>query len=309
MTQLVELLRPKALAWKRLIGRGDWAWRFRNEGGVAFGLVASGTCWLQPKGGDERQLRPGDCLFMAGPSTWTLRKGDGAPVLDFEDVYPMPSKGNLPVTADKGEVHIIGGHFEFDSANEGLLTALLPPVLVVQPGGGKEQPRLAGLFALIDAEASADRPGRLSMLTRLMEMVLIDVLRTPPERLTKPRGGMIAGLADPRISIALRAFHADVGGDWSVEALAHAAGMSRSRFSGRFTETVGEPPMTYVLHWRMACARDALRIGIKSLDQIAQAIGYGSASAFSTAFSRNVGQSPARYGRGALAKSESRSSE
>ncbi|KIZ45355.1 MULTISPECIES: AraC family transcriptional regulator [Rhodopseudomonas] len=297
LTQLVELLRPKALAWKRMMGRGDWAWRFHSQSGVAFGLVVRGACRLRPRDGGERPLGVGDCLFITGPSTWTLQNGDGAPVLDFDDVHPVLPSGTWPETADEGEVHIVGGHFDFDSANEGLLPALLPPIVVVQPGDGEEQRRLTDIFAMIDREASADRPGRLSMLTRLMEMVLIEMLRTPLARAGDWPGGMIAGLADPKIGRALRAFHADVRGDWSVEALAGAAGMSRSRFSRRFMETVGEPPMSYVLHWRMACARDALRAGLKSLDQIAEAIGYGSASAFSTAFSRTMGQSPARYGR------------
>ena len=138
LTQFVELLRPKALAWKRMIGRGDWAWRIRSEGGLAFGLVVRGACRFRPQDGGERQLGTGDCLFMAGPATWTLQSGDGAPVLNFDDVYPVLPSDTWPEPADDSEVHIVGGHFDFDSANEGLLAALLPPIVVVRPGGCAE---------------------------------------------------------------------------------------------------------------------------------------------------------------------------
>lgn len=104
---------------------------------------------------------------------------------------------------------------------------------------------------------------------------------------------MLTGLTDPQIASALRAFHADIRRSWSVASLSAEARMSRSVFSQRFTSLVGQPPMTYALHWRMAVACDALRFSGRSLDEIALAAGYGSASAFSTAFTkRSAGHRP-----------------
>ena len=162
--------------------------------------------------------------------------------------------------------------------------------------GSGDGGRLTGVLAMIDAEASAVRPGQQAVLSRLLEIVLIELLRTP-EMLPGQQRGMLTGLTDPQIASALRAFHADIRRSWSVASLAAEARMSRSVFSQRFTSLVGQPPMTYALHWRMAVACDALRFSGRSLDEIALAAGYGSASAFSTAFTRTVGRPPVRFAR------------
>jgi transcriptional regulator GlxA family with amidase domain len=108
---------------------------------------------------------------------------------------------------------------------------------------------------------------------------------------------MLTGLTDPQIAMALRAFHDNIRRNWSVASPASEARMSRSIFSERFTSLVGQPPMTYVLNWRIAVARDALKRGERSVDEVAAATGYASASAFSTAFTRTVGLPPTRYAR------------
>jgi transcriptional regulator GlxA family with amidase domain len=172
----------------------------------------------------------------------------------------------------------------------------LSPVLHVRASGSGVDGRLAGVFAMIDAEASTTRPGQDAVLSRLLEIVLIELMRAP-EMLSGQQRGMLVGLTDPQVASALRAFHADIRRGWSVSSMATEANMSRSVFSQRFMSLVGQPPMTYALHWRMAVAREALRFSGRSLDEIALATGYGSASAFSTAFTRTVGRSPARFAR------------
>ena len=298
LTQLVELLRPRALLWKHMVGQGDWAWRFPADSGVIFGRVVSGCCRFQLPGTAEQSLEPGDCVLLTEPPAWILRggAGDGA-IAALEDLpadtaSPEPGRGD----DDTDQVRVVGGHFEFDPVNKELLTAFLPPVVHIpsrDPGDGG---RLAGVLALIDAEASAPRPGQQAVLSRLLEIVLIELLRTP-EMLPGQQRGMLTGLTDPQIASALRAFHADIRRSWSVASLSAEATMSRSVFSQKFTSLIGQPPMTYALHWRMAVACDALRFSGQSLDEIALATGYGSASAFSTAFTRTVGRSPARFAR------------
>jgi AraC-like DNA-binding protein len=298
LTQLVELLRPRALLWKHMVGQGDWAWRFPADSGVIFGRVVSGCCRFQLPGTAEQSLEPGDCVLLTEPPAWILRggAGDGA-IAALEDLpadtaSPEPGRGD----DDTDQVRVVGGHFEFDPVNKELLTAFLPPVVHIpsrDPGDGG---RLAGVLAMIDAEASAPRPGQQAVLSHLLEIVLIELLRTP-EMLPGQQRGMLTGLTDPQIASALRAFHADIRRSWSVASLSAEATMSRSVFSQKFTSLTGRPPMTYALHWRMAVACDALRFSGQSLDEIALATGYGSASAFSTAFTRTVGRSPARFAR------------
>jgi AraC-like DNA-binding protein len=298
LTQLVELLRPRALLWKHMVGQGDWAWRLAADSGVVFGRVVSGCCRFQLPGTAEQSLEPGDCVLLAEPPTWILRGGAGdAAIVAFENLptdNASPEPG--PSEDDTNQVRIVGGHFEFDSVNKELLMAFLPPIVHIRARGSGDDGRLTGVLAMIDAEASATRPGQEAVLSRLLEIVLIELLRTP-EMLSSQQRGMLAGLTDPQIASALRAFHADIRRSWSVASLSAEARMSRSVFSQRFTSLIGQPPMTYALHWRMAVACDALRFSGRSLDEIALATGYGSASAFSTAFTRTVGRSPARFAR------------
>jgi transcriptional regulator GlxA family with amidase domain len=125
--------------------------------------------------------------------------------------------------------------------------------------------------------------------------LLIEALRADQGKEMPP--GLLRGLADARVAEALRHMHGDPKRSWTVADLAHQAGMSRSAFFDRFTRAVGLRPMEYLLGWRMAVAKDLLRSRDIALDEVARRVGYGSASTFSTAFSRHVGQPPGRYAR------------
>ena len=300
VTHLIGLLHPRSFLWKELIGAGAWEWRFSALDGVVFGYVVSGRCRFEVPGAGEHEMGPGDYLLLTNPRPWFLRGGRGpADSVDFDTAYAEMGNGELPAGEGDGEVtRMVAGHFEFDPVNAGLLASLLSPVVRLPAGQCGERELLPRVLAMIEAEATSDGPGREAVMSRLLEIMLIELLRTP--QLASSRRGMLSGLADPPIAAALRAFHSDIGVPWSVAAMAAEARLSRSAFSDRFTSVVGEPAMTYVLNWRMAVARDALTVGRKNVAQVAAATGYGSASAFSTAFSRVVGVSPLRYAQGAL---------
>jgi transcriptional regulator GlxA family with amidase domain len=155
--------------------------------------------------------------------------------------------------------------------------------------------RLSTLVRLFGEEANHQQAGRELILERLVELLLVESLRATPAKHSQK--GLLRGLADRRIAEALRQMHAAPERSWTVEQLARKAGLSRSAFFGRFTRTVGLRPMEYLVTWRMAVAKDLLRQGSLSLDEVARRAGYGSASTFSTAFSRHVGQPPGRYAR------------
>jgi transcriptional regulator GlxA family with amidase domain len=128
-----------------------------------------------------------------------------------------------------------------------------------------------------------------------VEVLLIEALRARPADDAPP--GLLRGLADPRLAPAIRQMHNDVARSWTVAALARTSALSRSAFFERFTRIVGQTPMEYLLVWRMAVAKDLLHRQDISVGEVAERVGYGSASTFSTAFSRHVGQPPGRYGR------------
>jgi AraC-like DNA-binding protein len=158
--------------------------------------------------------------------------------------------------------------------------------------------RLRRITDLILDEHSAVRAGRDALLHRLLEVMLVEALRWPSfGRETLP-SGLIAGLRDWQIFGSLRAMHSDVRHGWTVSQPAKGVGMSRSAFAARFAATVGCAPMEYLSRWRMSLARDALSRGGKSRDDLAEEIGYQSASAFSTAFRRRLGCPPGAFSRG-----------
>jgi AraC-like DNA-binding protein len=303
LTETVRLLRPKALTWKQAEQAGDWTLRFPGHAGMSFCLIAAGSCRLEMAGHQPRLLDQGDYLLLAAPPAWTLGHAEAVTSVDFEAPHasPDPHPTSQPSWANRGDTRtvtrLIGGHFGFDDANADLITTLVPAIAHIrssEPGAT----RLRSMLGLVDEEASSDRPGRTVVLERLLEIMLVEAIRHTSDSCGEVRHGLLAGLADRQLAAALRALHDDIRRQWTVAQLADVAGSSRSVFAERFNRIVGMPPIDYLTQWRMALAKDALRSGAGRLNEIAFACGYQSASAFSTAFSRVVGCSPARYAGG-----------
>ncbi len=187
-------------------------------------------------------------------------------------------------------MRLLGGYFVFATEDAGLLVSLLPAQVHVR---GAE--RLSILVRLLTEEAAEQRAGRDLVLARLVEVLLIEALRLTQRPDAPP--GLLRGLADQRLAEAIRVMHGNPARSWTVAELAKAAGLSRSAFFERFTRNVGLAPMEYLLAWRMAMAKDLLRSHNAEIADVAERVGYGSASTFSTAFSRHVGQAPGRYAR------------
>jgi transcriptional regulator GlxA family with amidase domain len=133
------------------------------------------------------------------------------------------------------------------------------------------------------------------MLGRLVEVMLVEAMRQATAGRAPP--GLLQGLGDARLAPALKQLHARVAHPWTVGELAMTAAMSRSAFSERFTQRVGMAPMEYLQAWRMEIAKRLLRGERMPVSAVAERVGYGSTSTFTVAFSRRVGQSPARFAR------------
>jgi transcriptional regulator GlxA family with amidase domain len=187
-------------------------------------------------------------------------------------------------------VRLLGGYFVFESPDAELLVSLLPTLVHVR---GVE--RLSTLVRFLVEESSERRSGRDLILSRLVEVLLIEALRSTQGERAGP--GLLRGLSDPRLAAAIRQMHRNPARSWTVAELAKEAALSRSAFFDRFARAVGLAPMEYLLAWRMALAKDLLRREDLGVATVAERVGYSSASTFSTAFSRHVGQPPARYAR------------
>jgi AraC-like DNA-binding protein len=292
LAQIIELLKPRTVFSKGISGAGRWGVRYSAFGHPGFCAVVEGSCRLAVDGEEPATLEQGDFVLLPATPAFTMS--------GFEPVRPKLIDPKTAAAATEEirhgrqdgppDVRMIGGYFIFDSADAALLVSLLPAMIHVR---GVE--RLSVLVRLVGEEASSSAYGRELVLSRLVEVLLIEALRAAQTERAPP--GLLSGLADPRLAAAIRQMHGDAERSWTVAELAQEAGMSRSVFFDRFTRIVGQRPMEYLLAWRMAVAKDLLRSEDIALDEVARRVGYGSASTFSTAFSRHVGQPPGRYAR------------
>ncbi|HEY0708332.1 MAG TPA: AraC family transcriptional regulator [Polyangia bacterium] len=291
LSEVIRLLQPKAVFSKQISGAGRWGVRYSESGFPSFAAVLEGGCRLAVDKEPAITLQAGDFVLLPTTPGFVMSGFEPAkPVLVDPKSAQTSGEVRHGTRGGRPDVLILGGYFLFESPDAGLLVSLLPAVIHVR---GVE--RLATLVRLVGDEAGQQRSGRDLILTRLVEVLLIEALRSAPGDEARP--GLLRGLADARIAPALRQMHAELARAWTVPQLAKAAGLSRSAFFERFSRTVGIAPMEYLLNWRMAVARDLLRRRDVGIAEVAERIGYGSASTFSTAFSRHVGQPPRQYAR------------
>lgn len=292
LVQVIELLRPRTVFSKGMSGAGRWAVSYSEFGHPGFCAVLEGRCRLAVAGEQPVVLEAGDFVLLPATPAFTMSGLEPATPRKLEPVLAQGPGEEVRHGRPDGpaDVRMQGGYFLFDSPDAELIVSLLPAMVHVH---GNE--RLSTLVRLFGDEAGRQRDGRDLVLTRLVEVLLVESLRAARGRAAPP--GLLRGLSDERVAEALRQMHGDPERSWTVEDLAREAGLSRSAFFERFARTVGLRPMEYLHGWRMAIAKDLLRSGSIALDEVARRVGYGSASTFSTAFSRHVGQPPGRFAR------------
>lgn len=153
---------------------------------------------------------------------------------------------------------------------------------------------LHDVIALLSRELATSTPGQQTVLDRLLDVLLVLAMRACFQRSANaPR--WYRASADPRLSPALSAMHADAAHPWTVPELAAVSGLSRAAFARSFQQALGQAPMQYLTDWRMTLARDHLRTGELTLAQIAARTGYASPYAFAAAFRRHHGQPPGQW--------------
>lgn len=292
LADVITLLRPRAVNSKVISGAGSWAVRYSEFGQPSFCTMLEGECVLAVDGQAPLTLLAGDFVLMPITPGFTLSGLAPAVPVFIDPKLQSPPEGELRHGRRTGppDARMLGGYFAFDSPDAALMVSLLPSLLHMR---GVE--RLSLLVQLVAEESGAQRPGRDLVLGRLVEVLLIEALRSAPNEGAPP--GLLRAMADTRLATAMRHMHGDPARPWTVDELAKKAALSRSAFFERFSRAVGLPPMEYLLAWRMAVAKDLLRRNDVALAEVAERVGYSSASTFSTAFSRHVGLAPGRYAR------------
>jgi AraC-like DNA-binding protein len=164
-------------------------------------------------------------------------------------------------------------------------------------GDGQASALLRELLQAGVRETLASRPGAESMLAKLAELMFVEALRRYAEALPPEGRGWLAGVRDAQVGRALALLHGDPGRSWTVDELAREVALSRSALAERFAALVGEPPIQYLMRWRLALAARTLRSGGEAIARVAQRSGYESEAAFSRAFKREFGMPPAAWRR------------
>jgi AraC-like DNA-binding protein len=287
--EVVALLQPSLPFSKATSGSGAWRIEAAGGGQPLFVVILEGSARLTVGGQEPVDLLENDFLLVPAADHFTMasREPDGNGL----DLSPITHRAGETRHGDPDglpNMRALVGRLAFGSPDAALLVALLPSLVNVR--GLK---RLATMVQLIRSEALEERPARAMVLEYLLQVLLIEALRSASDSVASP--GLLRGLADGRLSAAIRHMHEAPDRDWTIEQLANQAGLSRSVFFQRFRREVGVPPMEYLLSWRMALAKNLLRRREGGIKEIAQRVGYGSASAFSVAFARFVGMPPTHY--------------
>ncbi len=274
--------------------------------------IVEGSVWLRGPRGEARMLAAGDTVvlprgaseasydFVSAPGVAAYPADDlwrGARMPRFEPGARIDGPGVLRWGGGGALTRIVSTAFAFEDRLRGPLVDSLPDVMVVRANeAGSDFVEMLLRFPVSSGAQRA--PGFGAMATQTARLLLLHVVRT--FALSRDGGkGWLYALSDAGLSRALGCIHRQPAQQWSVAALAHAAGMSRSAFAKRFHDTLGQSPMRYLCEWRIHLAREALASGRSTITSVAHDVGYSSEAAFRSAFRRATGLQPRAYRRSA----------
>jgi AraC-like DNA-binding protein len=312
LSDVLRVFRVTGAALLRGDFRAPWSWvtppasaiaRMLHPGAtrlVIFHIVAEGGCWVEVAGNPRVALEAGDVVGFPHGHVHTMGGGAGAVTVPIASLFPPQPWNELPVLRQGGTgalTRIVCVYLRCDEFVFNPLLDSLPEVLVARPRQeGAAQWLRTNLHYMI-AEANGGTAGSACLLARMTELLFLEVLRVHLLALRTQDVGWLAALKDPHVSRVLHLFHSDPGRTWSKAVLARHAGLSRSALDERFRTLMGTSPGRYLTRWRLQRAAQALRHSRAGIAQIATDVGYGSEEAFSRAFKRFAGASPATWRR------------
>lgn len=287
----------------RVVMDPPWSIRIQDEAPLSVTAVVRGDLWLAPDRGEPVRLRAGDVAVVRGPDHYAMSDDPATPphVIVHPGQHCTTLRGEDLATAmtlgvrtwgngRDGSTVLLTGTYQTPREISQRLLAALPPLLVLSADAWDSP-----LVPLLADEIGRSDPGQETVLDRLLDLLLIAVLRTWLARPEAATPDWYRAYDDPVVGQALRLLRHNPDHPWTVATLAARTGVSRAALARRFTALVGEPPMTYLAGWRLALAADLLRDSDATIGAIARRVGYGSSFALSTAFKRVRGVSPHQH--------------
>ena len=277
-----------------------WAIRLEDRAPLSVTAVTRGTMWVCADGDEPVRLTEGDVVVRVSPDSWTIaddpatdlqvliQPGQVCVTLDGRALEEEMDQGvrSWGNSADGETVLLTGVYLAEGEVNRRLLRAL-PPTLVLRAAELD-----TSVVDLLADEVMRDAPGQDAVLDRLLDLLLISVLRTWFDRPQSEPPAWYAAQSDPVVGPPLRLMQHHPEQPWTVSRLATHAGVSRAAFARRFTALVGEPPMAFLTEWRLALAADLLLEPEATIATVARQVGYATPYALSAAFKRERGVSP-----------------
>lgn len=270
---------------------------------VSFHVMLQGHCRARMVGGGPTiELTAGDLVIFVDDDRDHLMGSDlSLPAFDADGVFENGMPGDVIHLRHGGQgdpCQFVCGYLACNRRLTRPMLAALAPMQKIRLWGDGDTAWLLDLLRHGVRESGAGRPGSRAALARLSELVFVEALRRHLDALPDDAGGWLAGVRDPMVGRALALMHADPAHPWTVATLARRVGSSRSVLSARFAALLGEPPMQYLARHRLESAGHALLSSDQAIAAVADAVGYGSEAAFSRAFKRQFGASPAAWRKG-----------
>ena len=307
LQQALQRLRLEGSVFLRAEYREPWAYesytasetakilRPDTDRVILFHVVASGACWVQVGNDDKHWATRGDVIVLPYGDQHTMGGISDAERVSMRAILPMPPWERLPVIrhGEAGDLtNVVCGYLHSEDPLFDPSLRVFPPVFVVRPpeGPAADWVRANISYALERSESGAD--GGAIILSRLPELLLVEVLRLHLASAPAADDGWLAALNDPVLRPALSLMHTQLERPWTVSALAREAAVSRSVLDARFREVLGRSPIRYLTEWRMHIAQDLLATTDLGVGAIARKVGYDAEEAFSRAFKRATGDAP-----------------
>lgn len=266
---------------------GSWALRFESTRDRGFHIVLAGEVSVRVEDGATYRLGPGDVALV------------GVPHVLASDLARTPQPftpavaTSLAVDETKGDTCLLCGAYIFDDAEQHPVFGNLPPIIVLR--AGERHRSVDAMIQLLDAEFRVIAPGARAVAARLIDAMLVYILRHWIDGDCPAARGWIRALRDPVLARALALVHREYARPWTLDALARASGTSRASLARNFAAEVGTSPMQFLAERRLAVAHELLSSSSSSLDEIATRVGYASAFSLSKAYKRIYGQAPRNH--------------
>jgi AraC-like DNA-binding protein len=285
------------------------------ENVIAFHVIMDGESWVEVHDGVTPAVRvkAGDVLVFARGDAHTFSSIRGARAADpGPEMYRRPADHRLPFVVHSGgggpeRTRLICGYLGYDATPFNPLIAALP-AMIYAPGPAAEASWVAQLLRLAVDETGTRRAGGETVLAKLSELMFVEIVRRYIDGLPEDSPGWLSGLRDRHVGAALSLMHGRPAEPWTLDSLAREIGMSRTTFTERFTQYVGDSPMHYLGRWRLQVAAGLLERQGMNIAQAAAEVGYESEAAFNRAFKKEVGVPPGAWRRGRAAPASTGSS-